>query len=386
MTPRFISSLESISADTWNALVSNNYPFAKHEYLHALEQSKSACQDSGWAATHLIIEQDDELIAAVPLYIKTHSYGEYVFDWQWANAFERYGRAYYPKLLTAIPFTPAAGPRVLHRDTLLLADILPLVRTSIEQIAKNNAASSWHLLFSDAGLQQVLNKQQGLSHREDVQFHWLNTSEPYTNFDDFLSRFRSSKRKQIKRERRRVLEQGIQIERRTGAQIRPQDWDAFYQCYQATYLKRSGHGGYLNSAFFDQIARELGSQCMLVTAYKGELPIAASLFFFDDLCLYGRYWGALADIDCLHFEACYYQGIEFAIEQNLERFDPGTQGEHKLVRGFVPVKTHSYHWVADAEFARAIDAFLVREKQQTDRYRDAAAQHLPFHRSADELN
>jgi len=388
MQTRILSSITDVHQDEWNSLVPDDYPFAKHQFLLALEKSDSVSTNSGWTPRHVILEDQDGIALAMPMYEKTHSYGEYVFDWQWANAFERYGRAYYPKLLTAIPFTPATGPRILCRDSAkadgLSAELIETLRTSIQALAESGLYSSWHLLFANEKDQHALANQPNVMRRQDVQFHWHNldpvSGEPYRDFDHFLQGFRSSKRKQIKRERRKVAEQDVDVRRVSGAQITDKDWHAFYQCYQATYLKRSGHSGYLNKDFFDFIATDLSDQCMLVSAYRNDAVIACSLFFFDQHSLYGRYWGALSDIDCLHFEACYYQGIEFAIERGLEHFNPGTQGEHKLVRGFQPTKTHSFHWVADPEFARAIGDFLNRERSHTDRYKEATEQCLPFHR------
>lgn len=384
MNLRFISTLQAVDKEQWNALVTHGYPFARYEFLSALETSGSVGGQSGWLPRHLVIEDDQGLAAAMPLYEKNHSYGEYVFDWQWANAFERHGQAYYPKLLTAIPFTPATGPRILTRNKEQLAEVLPVVRSALHQLSSELAISSWHLLFADNETVELLKNDQDLMQRQDIQFHWQNCgcqdNTKYRDFDHFLEGFRSSKRKQIKRERRKISEQGIYIQRRAGSEITSRDWDEFYACYQSTYLKRSGHTGYLNKEFFDDIATSLADSCMLVTAYKDDALIAASLFFFDEQRLYGRYWGALSSHDCLHFEACYYQGIEFAIERDLECFDPGTQGEHKLVRGFEPTKTTSFHWIADADFADAIDRFLQQERQHTDRYQTAATDHLPFHK------
>ena len=378
-----IGSLQQISKDQWNALVRDHYPFASYEFLSALERSGSVGGESGWLPKHLIIEEDGQLIAALPLYEKHHSYGEYVFDWQWANAFERYGRPYYPKLLTAIPFTPATGPRILIKRGFQISDLLPVFSAALDDLTTKFGYSSWHLLFADQQTSELL-ETKGLMKREDVQFHWQNRSpvshEKYRDFSHFLEGFRASKRKQIKRERRKISDQQIQIQRRSGAEISASDWADFYACYQATYLKRSGHSGYLNKTFFDLIATSLAEQCMLVTAHREEQLIASSLFFFDDKRLYGRYWGALSSHDCLHFEACYYQGIEFAIERRLECFDPGTQGEHKLVRGFEPTKTRSFHRISDPDFAKAIDQFLQQERQHTDRYREAAESYLPFHK------
>jgi uncharacterized protein len=391
MQYRFLDSINEIGAESWNSLLESNYPFAQHEFLGALETSSCVGIESGWIPRHLILEESNKIVAALPLYEKSHSYGEYVFDWAWADAFHRYGRPYFPKLVSAIPFTPVTGPRVLANKGVNLEDLLPLIQEAILDICNQQGFSSWHLLFPDKPLKKKLeatdekNGNARLMRREAVQFHWMNrdinSGDPYNDFDRFLQGFRSAKRKQIRRERRKVADQGLVLERKSGAEIRESDWQAFYACYQATYLKRSGHTGYLNLDFFQEIAKTLSHQCMIVTATLDGSPVASSLFFFDDDCLYGRYWGALASFDCLHFEACYYQGIEFAIERGMKRFDPGTQGEHKLVRGFEPVKTYSYHWIADPEFSVAVDDFLTRERQHNDRYQEAAAEHLPFHRN-----
>ncbi|MFX4227461.1 MAG: GNAT family N-acetyltransferase [Porticoccaceae bacterium] len=364
MKHRFLGSISEIEASSWNDLLSCSYPFVQHQYLSALESSGCVGGNSGWTPCHLVLEESGQLVAALPLYEKSHSYGEYVFDWTWADAFHRYGRPYFPKLVSAIPFTPVTGPRLLICKDSCPEEILPQITQAIEQLCKARGYSSWHLLFPDNRLRGTVENVDRLMRREAVQFHWMNrepiSGNSYRDFDHFLQGFRSSKRKQIRRERRKVEEQGLKLERRTGSDIRDSDWQAFYACYQATYLKRSGHSGYLNTDFFQQIAQTLNHQCMLVTATLHDNPVASSLFFFDDKRLYGRYWGALSDFDCLHFEACYYQGIEFAIERGIQRFDPGTQGEHKLVRGFEPVKTYSYHWIADPEFSAAIDNFLEK--------------------------
>ena len=372
---RFIHSLSDVNAHDWDRLRGENYPFLSYAFLHALEESGSVGAETGWTPQHLIGEDQGEIVLAMPLYIKEHSYGEYVFDWQWARAFEQHGRSYFPKLLSAVPFTPATGPRLLaHKpiDSITLASIFDVVKG----FAAKHSMSSWHLLFPDTSLQNLLNQNKGLMLREDVQFHWKNSN--YSNFDAFLSTLRSSKRKQIRRERRKVAEQGVHLVRKSGAELSDADWQNFYSAYRATYYKRSGHAGYLNETFFEQIAKTIGDQIMLVLAYLDDEFLASSLFFFDDHILYGRYWGALDEIDCLHFEACYYQGIDFAINRGLRTFNPGTQGEHKLVRGFEPVKTGSYHWIADSEFAVAVSNYLERERTGIDRYKQAANDYLPF--------
>ncbi|MBC6428930.1 MAG: N-acetyltransferase [Cellvibrionales bacterium] len=385
MKVRFIDSITQVAAVDWNALLPGNYPFARHEFLHALEQSGAVCAATGWVPQHLIIESDGALAGGLPLYRKSHSYGEYVFDWQWAQAFASTGQNYYPKLLCAIPFTPASGPRMLRRPDLPPGKVWQAAAVALDARLAEQGLSGWHLLFADASLQKILAGESDLLRREDVQFHWFNRAadgtgpaQKYRDFAHFLAGLRASKRKQIRRERRRVAEQGIVLHRLCGEQIKDCHWRIFYACYQATYLKRSGHGGYLNRDFFAQLRASLGTQCMLVLASIAEQPVAAALSLFDEHRLYGRHWGALGDYDCLHFEACYYQGIEFAIAAGLDCFDPGPQGEHKLLRGFTPVKTHSYHHFADPNFSRAVGHFLQRERDQVDQYQSAAHAHLPF--------
>jgi len=372
---RFIHSLSEIDAQSWDSLRQGRYPFLAYAFLSALETSEAVGAKTGWLPQHLIAEDKGELVLAMPIYIKEHSYGEYVFDWQWAQAFERHGRQYYPKLLSAVPFTPAAGPRLLTR-TELNNQTLGSMIDFIKEFAIKHSISSWHLLFPNENLATLLNEQQEMMLRQDVQFHWKNND--YGDFDAFLGTLRSSKRKQIRRERRKVDEQGIKLIQKSGADLNDKDWQNFYRAYRSTYYKRSGHAGYLNDTFFEKISDTMSNQIMLVLAYQDDEFLASSLFFFDEHTLYGRYWGALEEADCLHFEACYYQGIDFAINRGLQTFNPGTQGEHKLVRGFEPVKTHSYHWVADTEFAAAISDYLARERASISHYQQAATDYLPF--------
>jgi len=304
MNARFLSSILEIDSAKWDKLVPQNYPFAKHGFLAALEKSGCVGGNSGWSPQHLLIEEGSDLIAAIPAYQKSHSYGEYVFDSQWAGAFERYGKQYYPKLLTAIPFTPATGPRILTKPETHLETVWPVMRNAID-IKPDSIYSSWHILFVDSATKTFLAKAPDILGREDIQFHWYNrvpateddsnkedsTSRHFRHFDQFLAGFRSSKRKQIKRERRKVAEQNLTLIRRTGTEISEKHWEEFYHCYQMTYLKRSGHTGYLNKAFFQLIADTMANQCMLVSAYQQHNTeekeerqhdlAACSLFFFD---------------------------------------------------------------------------------------------------------
>ena len=377
----FIDSIESINAEQWDPLFKGPNsglmnPFISHAYLQCLEQSQSVCTKAGWHPQHLLIHHEQQLVAAMPIYLKGHSYGEYVFDWSWAEAYERAGRAYYPKLLSAIPFSPVVGPRLGVSSNVDYNQIEDLVIESIQQFAKRQQLSGWHLLFPNQQLTGNLIKKTDLLQRSDVQFHWHNQN--YRQFEDFLAQMKSAKRKQIKRERRKVLEQGISVSRKTGNDITEQEWQSFYLCYRDTYYKRSGHAGYLNQQFFELLYQQLRQQLMLVVCQKDQQIVASSLFLFDQQYLYGRYWGALEDYDCLHFEACFYQGIEYCIERNLQVFNPGTQGQHKLVRGFDPVKTHSFHWFADVGMQAAVTQFLKRESTAIDQYQQQAKGYLPF--------
>lgn len=377
----FISEIAQIGEREWNQLGSNseppNYPFTRHEFLSALEQTKCVGSDSGWLARHLVAYRGNKLVAALPSYVKSHSYGEYVFDWSWAQAYAQAGLEYYPKLISAIPFTPVPGPRLICDSDENCTDLMTRIFGSVQAHLKEEDYSGWHLLFPQTALMEACQEIPFLT-REDIQFHWSNNN--YQSFDDFLSTLRSSKRKQLRRERRIVADQGIEMQRYSGSEITPWVLDNFYICYCQTYLRRSGHRGYLNQKFFQKIAETMADQMMIVLALKDGQPIASSLFFFDRNNLYGRYWGAIRDIDCLHFEACYYQGIDFAIERNLLKFNPGTQGEHKLVRGFKPTKTHSLHWVQEPQFQNALEDFMQRESEYKAEYQAAAEECLPFRR------
>ncbi|MEP5765831.1 MAG: GNAT family N-acetyltransferase [Halieaceae bacterium] len=372
---RFLSSIGQISRQDWNQLAGTDYPFARHEFLLALEQSGSADAESGWQPCHATLYRENKLIALMPLYLKSHSYGEYVFDWSWADAWQRHGREYYPKLLTAIPFTPATGPRLCFAEGEDPVTCTRGLFAAVQQLTREQEISSWHVLFPSLEQAELL-AQLGASTRLGSQFHWFNRD--YTDFDDFLSDFNSRKRKSLKRERRLVSEQGISLQTLEGEAITRADWDRFYRFYQLTYAKRSGHGGYLNRAFFQELGENLSEHCVLVLAQQDGEAVAGSLCFRSGDTLYGRYWGCERELDCLHFEACYYQGIEYCIKHGLKRFDPGAQGEHKIQRGFTPIVTVSSHWIADEQFAHAIEDFTQRESQHIDAYIEQAADYLPF--------
>jgi predicted N-acyltransferase len=376
---KFLSSIAGISPETWNGLFDSENPFVQHAFLLALEESGCASLETGWQPLHMMLLDGERPIAVMPLYARDDSFGEFVFDWGWAEAYMRHGLNYYPKLVTAIPFTPVAGPRVGVAADAVPGDVFRTMLNALHRLAERRAFSSWHLLFPGLRLQSALleMKEEGaFLHREAVQFYWYNRG--YDGFDGFLATLRSSRRKNIRRERRIVAGQEITLARHTGDEISDEEWRGFYRCYVDTYRKRSGHDGYLNRDFFDRLRASMASQLMLVVARRHGEIIACSLFLHDSRRLYGRYWGSLGDFSCLHFEACFYQGIEFCIERGLQEFDPGTQGEHKLMRGFEPVKTTSYHWIADRRFRAAIAEFLNHERSSTERYKQQAETYLPY--------
>lgn len=378
MNIEFIDSLANISADAWNAVAGTDYPFTRHEFLSALEFSGAADADSGWGASHVLVRRGSELVAVMPLYRKTHSYGEYVFDWSWADAYHRYGYAYYPKLLCAIPFTPATGPRLCVRAGENLAEIAAIVVDALRQ--QCDTASSLHILFPDAEAGTTF-AALGLSERSGVQYHWFN--EGFADFEAFLATFSSRKRKNLRRERERVAAQGLTLRTLEGPAIGERDWQLFHRFYQMTYAKRSGHRGYLNAEFFRRIGATLADHTVMTLADRGGETVAGALYFRDSQTLYGRYWGCVHEFDALHFEACYYQGIEYSIRHGLRRFDPGAQGEHKIQRGFRPTPTRSYHWIEHPQFRTAIDNFLAEERADLARYIEEASTALPF-RNADD--
>jgi predicted N-acyltransferase len=370
-----LGSISEIPAAEWDSLRRDDYPFLRHDFLLGLEQADCTTRQAGWEPAHLRLRDAERTLAILPAWLKSHSYGEYVFDWAWADAWRRMGRDYYPKLLSAIPFTPATGPRLLH-DTALDPDSLwATFREQMPTLAERLGVSSWHVLFPGEADARAL-ERAGLHTRHQVQFHWHNRN--YSDFDNFLDSFNSRKRKSLRRERRRVAEQGLTLSMRNGNELSERDWSVFHRFYQMTYAKRSGHGGYLTREFFMEVAAGMGEQVLMAVAEKDGEPVAAALYFRDRDSLYGRYWGCSREYDCLHFETCYYQGIEYCIEHGLKRFDPGAQGEHKIQRGFEPTTTLSCHWIAMPELDAAVGDFTRREQSQVDSYRRDARTLLPF--------
>lgn len=392
---RLITTIHDIPETQWQALQQNsagNYPFLNYQFLAALEDSHCigtgmATHASGWRASYLVrYNPAGEADVIIPCYRKDHSYGEYVFDWSWAEAYQRYGLAYYPKLLWAVPFTPASGPRLLHNSASAteIQQCWQEALQAVQTLCATQHLSGWHLNFIDPEIRPLLDNlcvrpQSGNNisavRRHGCQFHWFN--QGYTDFDHYLQSFASRKRKNVRKERQRLQDMGIKIVQKTASEITNDDLHFFYQCYQLTYWRRRSQG-YLNETFFQLCRQHLSRQMLLVMAEKDSQPLACALYFFDDTTLYGRYWGCLQDIDGLHFEACYYQGIEFCIKNHLQRFDPGTQGEHKISRGFTPVSTFSYHRLMRPEFQQAVAQFAQEEDAQVVVYQQQASGLLPF--------
>jgi predicted N-acyltransferase len=378
---RFLSTIAEIDATTWNALAGDGQPFLRHEFLLALEESRCAVPRTGWSARHLLLEDaQGRLIGGLPLYLKSHSRGEFVFDFSWANAYAQHGQTYYPKLLTAVPFTPVSGPRLLIAPGSDTTEVRRRLIATVSDYARAEAVSSWHVLFPEDDVASVLT-EAGLIRRRDCQFHWYNNG--YESFDAFLATFTAEKRKKAKRERRRVAEAGIDFDTRSGGTMDDELWATVYEFYADTFF-RHGHEPYLNLDFFKRIGRCMPERIMLKIARLHGTPIAVAIFFVGNEALYGRYWGAGGNYHSLHFETCYYQGIEYCIEHRLARFEPGTQGEHKVPRGFVPTLTSSAHLILDARFAGAIRDFAAREARGVDQYAAAVGEHVPYHRAADE--
>ena len=371
----FLTSLNQVSAADWNRVTGTDYPFLRHEFLYGLEETECTTAETGWQPCHLLLRKKNDLAAVMPLYLKSHSYGEYVFDWSWADAWRQSGLDYYPKLVTAIPFTPATGPRLCTSPGNDAEQCLYAASHAVQELATRRQISSWHVLFPEEAISTKL-LSGGMHRRNATQFHWFN--EGYSSFDDFLATFNSRKRKSLNRERRRVTEQGLVMKTLEGTDIGEQEWEQFYHFYQLTYAKRSGHGGYLNRDFFVKTAAGMGSQVVMVLAYLDSQAVAGALFFRSSSTLFGRYWGCEREFECLHFEACYYQGIEYCITNKLSHFDPGAQGEHKIQRGFRPTTTWSNHWIADPKLSAAVGDFTRREEHQNQQYEQAAAQLLPF--------
>lgn len=372
----FFGDPAQIDAAAWDCLVEADpdaNPFVRHAFLSAMHASGSASAQTGWGAHFLTLWQQsgsqDRMVAAVPLYVKSHSYGEYVFDWSWAQAQERSGLAYYPKWLVAVPFTPVVGTRILAID----AAARNAAVAALMDLAQTQGLSSLHVLFPPVSQMKTL-ARAGMLVREGLQFHWRNRG--YRHFDEFLAALSQPKRKKIRAERRKVAEAGVAVDRRVGAAISREDWAFFFRCYENTYAEH-GSTAYLNLDFFLRLARTMPEHLLLVRASRAGRPIASALGVFDlrQSALYGRYWGAVESIPCLHFECCYYQMIEFAIGQGLQVFEGGAQGAHKLARGLDPVPTYSAHWLREPALREAVRHFLGRERHAVTATIDELSEH-----------
>ncbi len=369
---RIVGSLSEIPASQWNALAGTT-PLVNHAFLEGLEATGCVSARTGWEPCHVTLWRDETLVGAMPLYAKDHSYGEYVFDWAWADAYRRHGISYYPKLVCAVPFTPVSGPRLMARNDedrrILLAGALTW--------AERCHASSLHLLFPSPTVAQAC-EHAGMLLRKGVQFHWINPG--YRDFEAFLAQLTREKRKKIRQERRRVSEQGITFRWLTGAETTEADWVFFERCYRKTYREHYSTP-YLNLQFFLHLAQHLPHNVLLIEACRDGKPIASTFSFIDGRdALYGRNWGAVVDVPLLHFEACYYQTIEYCIAHGVRRFEggAGAHGMHKMARGLMPVETYSAHWVADAEFRRAIGHYLGQEVNGIGQYVDELQERSPY--------
>lgn len=371
-----LPSLTSVAPGEWNALAGGN-PFLRHEFLIALERNGCVGPGTGWQPCPITAtDGGGRLVGALPLYVKHDSRGEFVFDWSWADAYERAGGHYYPKLVASVPFTPATGPRLLTAPGAD-GEAAALLEAAVELRDRLNA-SSLHFLFPEDREHRVL-ADAGFLPRKSCQFHWHN--DGYADFDDFLSRFSSAKRKKARRERRRIAESDVSFEHRLGDELGEADWDAVFELHARTFLLR-GRRPYLNREFFAEVSRTMPENVVVILARHGGMPIATAICFRGGGTLYGRYWGSVADFHSLHFETCYYQGIDYCIREGLERFEPGTQGEHKISRGFTPSATWSWHLLGDPGFHAAVEEFLSRETTHVDAYMEYLGDHVPYRRDA----
>jgi predicted N-acyltransferase len=375
LTLRTIESIAKIDAASWDRCAGADNPFLLHAFLQALESSGSAAAESGWQPSHLLVEdRRGSLLAAAPLYVKSHSYGEYVFDWGWAEAWQRAGRDYYPKLQSAVPFTPASGRRLLVRPGQDRAALSALLAGAMAEIAERHRLSSAHITFLTEEEALAL-QAQGWLLRVGEQFHWQN--QGYRAFDDFLAALSSRKRKAIRKEREKARQLGVAIHCLTGGDLRPAHWDAFYRFYLDTVEKKWGQA-YLTRAFFEQMTGALAERVVLMLAEQDGHWVAGALNFLGNDTLFGRNWGSLGDFRFLHFELCYYRAIDFAIERGLARVEAGAQGEHKISRGYLPVPTYSVHWIREAPFREAVADFLRRERFAMRHHMAAQMAQSPF--------
>ncbi len=378
---RFVDSIAEIGANAWNELTGIDNPFTRYEFLYALEKTGCTTAATGWKPQHIAVYSQSKgeslLEAVMPLYEKTNSYGEYVFDWSWASAYQSHGLQYYPKFVSSVPFTPSEGRRLFVRDVNTEHQIAQFIHDKVVETAESIGASSWHILFPTIEESKQFEKL-GIAVRTGSQFHWYNNE--YKTFEDFLATLNSRKRKSIKKERRHVIDQNISFKITEGAVINEEQWRTFMHFYEGTYMMR-GMQGYLNEDFFRMLSSTMPAQLFMISAIQDGQMIAAALFFKSQSQLFGRYWGSSRNYQFLHFETCYYQGQDYCIEHGLKSFDSGAQGEHKIQRGFNPIITHSNHWISNPRFADAIYNFLDEEKSHIKSYVQQAKTLLPFKQS-----
>ena len=377
MPVRILRSIGDVPAAQWNALDPTGSPFLRHEFLATLETADCVSTAKGWGASHLVLEDGAGRIqGAIPLYLKSHSWGEFVFDWSWAKAYSQAHLHYYPKLVSITPFTPAPSPRLLVAPGCDEGKVRRSLVAALLDHVRAQSLSSAHLLFTTQAEREPLT-DAGFLWRKDCQFHWHNRG--YATFADFIGTFRAEKRKKALRERRRIEEGGVRFLTLSGSEMTSALWDVVF-AFSASTFEMRGHEHYLSVDFFKTISAAMPNLVMVKIALYQEQPIAAAIFFRSQDTLYGRYWGAAANFDSLHFETCYYQGIDYCIEHGLARFEPGTQGEHKVARGFEPTATWSAHWIADPRFRRALADHLDQERAAIDGYIASVQEHVPYRR------
>ena len=374
MELQIASSIASLETSEWNQVAGTACPFLRHEFLLALERHGAVGEGYGWLPRYLLAREGGQLVGAVPLYLKDNSYGEFVFDWAWADAYHRHGLPYYPKAVVAVPYTPATGPRLLMHPgadrARVATGLIEMARALMEQ----EGLSSLHWLFTDADDTALL-CEQGFMPRLGCQFHWHNHG--YRDFEHFLSQLNSRKRKQLRRERRQVCDAGVDLQVVHGNEMNQEQWSVMHAFYRSTFERKSGIPT-LSQGFFEEVGRTMGEQLVLVFAHHQGRPVAGAINFRGRDTLYGRHWGCREEFHSLHFEACYYQGIEYCIANGLSRFEPGAQGEHKISRGFLPTATWSAHWIQDEAFRNAIGDFLRREQHGMRDYMETLMEHSPY--------
>ena len=370
-----IDSLHEVSAEEWNFLAGQQFPFIQYEFLVALENNGAVGKEYGWITNFFLAYDNDKFVGALPVYIKFNSYGEFVFDWAWADAYQQNGLRYYPKLVTSVPYTPATGPRLLIQDKENFNEIADTLINAVLQFAQQSQVSSFHCLFTNKRDTQYFKDNNNFMMRLGCQFHWSN--KDYTSFSHYLEQLTSKKRKQIKRERRIVKEQEITFEILNGISATDDHWDVYHRFYESTFERKSGMPT-LSKDFFKEIARTMPENIVLVLAKHQDEYVASAFNLKGTDTLYGRHWGCFEEFDNLHFEACYYQGLEYCIDNGLQYFEPGAQGEHKIARGFMPTKTWSAHWIAHPQFRESIKNFVEREAEGMLHYIEELNEHSPF--------